>query len=68
MNFWWILFAGVEILILGTLAISKIFHKPSSADVEIGETIGNGLLIGAAVLLALIAFTIFAWHHFRFAP
>ena len=66
MSGWWIAFIVAEVGLLGGLVVSKLTHKPSSADMEIGEEIGNALLIGLAVLLAVIAFLIFAWHHFRF--
>jgi hypothetical protein len=37
-----------------------------SADEEIGRELGKGCLILAVIAIALIVFTVFAWHHFRF--
>jgi hypothetical protein len=37
-----------------------------SADEDIGNELGKGCLILAGILIAVVAFTIYAWHHFRF--
>lgn len=66
MSYWWIAFWLIEAALIGAVVVSKIFHKPSSADVEIGEEIGNMLLIGFAIVIGVIAFLIYAWHHIHF--
>ena len=37
-----------------------------SADEDIGNEIGKLLLAGLLIVAGLIAFAVFAWHHFRF--
>lgn len=71
MSNWWIAFIVVEIVLLGTMAFNKIQaarRGPTSADVSMIDGIANVVLVGLAVAFALVAFTVFAWHHFRFAP
>ncbi len=69
MSIWLIAFWVIE----GAIAVYLISQhfsnkRPTSMDVAMGDEIGNLVLVGFGVLLGLVAFAIFAWHHFRFSP
>lgn len=71
MSNWWLAFIVVELLLLGAVVVNKVQaarRGPTSADVSMIDGFANVVLGGLAVAFALIAFTAFAWHHFRFAP
>ncbi len=37
-----------------------------SADEEIGNELAKGCMVLVGILIAVIAFAVYAWHHFRF--
>ncbi|MDB4871956.1 MAG: hypothetical protein JWL97_2960 [Gemmatimonadales bacterium] len=37
-----------------------------SADEDIGNEIGKLILIGLVLVAGVVAFGVYAWHHFRF--
>lgn len=72
MSAWWIAFWLLEAVLIGVVVVPKFVlrkDRPSGdAGDQIADEIGSMLFIGLAILIAVVAFTIFAWHHFRFAP
>jgi hypothetical protein len=68
-SYWWIAFWLIE----GAIAVYLISQhfsnkRPTSMDVAMGDEIGNLILVAFGILLSVVAFTIFAWQHFRFSP
>jgi hypothetical protein len=66
MSYWWIAFLVIEgatAVYLGAQHFSN--KRPTSMDVAIGDEIGNILLVLLAMAIAVVAFAIFAWRHFR---